>query len=92
MPSKTRNAPQITITDLQVLSFMNFDPLLDANEITLNHERSANQWPIEKAKRPIIPASASPLNMNARPIVPHHIKKQGFEMLVITPLRKDPYF
>ena len=54
---------------------MNFDPLLDANEIILNHERSANQWPIEKAKRPIIPARANPLNMKARPIVPHQIKK-----------------
>lgn len=75
MPSKTRNAPQIVITALYVLSLMNFDPLLDANEITLNHERSANQWPIENPKRPIIPASANPLNMKARPIVAHHIKK-----------------
>ena len=58
---------------LYVLSAINFDPLLEKKDIVLNHERSADQWPIMNPKRPTIPASSSPLNMNVQPIVAHHI-------------------
>ena len=48
----------------------------------LNHATSDDQWPKRNAKIPKNPARAIPLNINAPPMVAHHIKKNGLDKLV----------